>query len=164
MEICPERRLSLIRDGRPRAPLTDLPIDSLRPGLQSAPKDIWIERGAAGTGSCLDGKGDRAADSVMIVRGCYRFSQTKTHIGVGECSFSVYQAAADGEREASDRRALRNFRGYCTSQSRGWWGVWSNAGSSAQSNRATGLVGGGVFQLRNAGTAAHNKPTRRKYL
>ena len=152
---------------------TDLPAD--HPTCAAAKAHQRIFRAGGGmllTGSCFDSEekkedggyrmAGRTARAILTVRGCYRFSQTQP--GLGECSFSVYQSSADGgggaevvggdgvrnateNRVLNGMRALRNFRGHCTSQSKGWWGVWSNAGSS-ESKRTVGLVGGGVFQLR----------------
>ena len=115
------------------------------------------------TGSCFDGEGhpasveqgyriegkQQAPHGVLTVRGCYRFSQNSP--GMGECVFTLYRkvdgTAHNSSASLENMRALRNFRGYCSSQSRGWWGVWSNAGSTSDQRRAVALKGGGVFQM-----------------
>jgi len=141
---------------------TDLPADHPTCPADKTHQRIFRAGGGSRllTGSCFEGQESKedagygitgydtkAPRAILCVRGCYRFSQV--HPGMGECSFTVYQRVDDG-----GMRGLRNFRGHCTSQSKGWWGVWSNAGSTSESKRAVGLVGGGVFQLRWRNRAA----------
>ena len=101
-------------------------------------------------GSCFafsDGERGR----IMDIRGRYSFSHQ--FLGLGEIHFTLYErpsewvgGSGDDDEAASVGRALHNFRGFCSSQSRGYWGVWENAAATG-SKRRVALRGGGVFRL-----------------
>ena len=56
--------------------------------------------------------------------------------------------------------AIRNFTGYCTSQSRGFFGIWENALHQRESGIK--LSGGGGFRLRWKRTTPTSSPTNVK--
>ena len=106
---------------------------------------------------------------LLFIKGWYDFNEHQ--VGVGQISFTVYKTeeeamlAADGlmnETSLVSNESLggvggiRNFTGYCTSASSGFFGIWENAGAGDGGKTIFKLTGGGGFRLRWRRTKKNN--------
>ena len=114
------------------------------------------------TGSMFDysEQGDRGEGrngQILFVMGWYHFNQHR--VGVGQLSFTIYKTEEeaalavpgllsssnlDSNNSLGGVGGLRNFTGYSTSGSRGFFGIWENSGGG----KTMKLNGGGGFRLR----------------
>ena len=106
-----------------------------------------------------DGMG-QIRGKILWIRGWYDFDLN--NVGMGQISFSIYKSEGDanhamigllsGGLKSNDylggQGAIRNFTGYCNSQSNGYFGLWENSVSTQKQRKSMKLNGGGAFRLR----------------
>ena len=133
---------------------------------------LRFEMGGILIGSMFDYSNDMREGRILWCRGWYDFQ--KDLEGMGQISFSIYKSEEDARLAVvgllSDGLisneflggvgAIRNFTGYCTSQSRGFFGIWEN--SLHQRESGIKLSGGGGFRLRWKRTTPTSSPTNVK--
>ena len=126
---------------------------------------LRFEQGGILIGSMFDYSEDTINGRILFCRGWYDFEKDDdTKCGLGQISFSIYKTFEEAQnavnsiaRSSSNETesvsndflggagAIRNFAGYCTSQSCGFFGIWEN---SLHQRDSITLSGGGGFRLR----------------
>jgi len=131
--------------------------------------ELKFQKNGVLSGCGLEKGKNNNTNRLLFIKGWYDFNEHQ--VGVGQISFTVYKTeeeamlAADGlmnETSLVSNESLggvggiRNFTGYCTSASSGFFGIWENAGAGDGGKTIFKLTGGGGFRLRWRRTKKNN--------